>query len=177
MRARGKRVNVLILGGGGREHALAWAAAKSPALGRLVCAPGNAGTARLGRNVAVDPADAASVIALAREEEIDLVIVGPEAPLVAGVADALRAEGTAVFGPGAAGARLEGSKAFAKEIMRETGVPTARSAVVTGVAEAAKALEWIGPRAVVKADGLAAGKGVLMTGGRDETLKAVRECV
>ncbi|HMB68514.1 MAG TPA: phosphoribosylamine--glycine ligase [bacterium] len=170
-------MNVLILGGGGREHALAWAAAKSPALGRLVCAPGNAGTARLGRNVAVDPADAASVIALAREEEIDLVIVGPEAPLVAGVADALRAEGTAVFGPGAAGARLEGSKAFAKEIMRETGVPTARSAVVTGVAEAAKALEWIGPRAVVKADGLAAGKGVLMTGGRDETLKAVRECV
>jgi phosphoribosylamine--glycine ligase len=170
-------VNVLILGGGGREHALAWAAAAGPSLGRLVCAPGNAGTARLGRNVALNPADPAAVTALAREEEIDLVIVGPEAPLVAGVADALRAQGTAVLGPGAEGARLEGSKAFAKELMRAEGVPTARSAVVTGVAEAAKALEWIGPRAVVKADGLAAGKGVLMTGGRDETLRAVRDCV
>jgi phosphoribosylamine--glycine ligase len=170
-------VNVLILGSGGREHALAWAVSKSPALGRLVCAPGNAGTARLGRNAAADPADRAAVTGLARAEEIDLVLVGAEAPLVAGVADALRAEGFAVFGPGAEGARLEGSKGFAKEIMRAAGVPTARSAVVSGVAEAAKALEWIGPRAVVKADGLAAGKGVLMTGGREETLRAVRDCV
>lgn len=170
-------MNVLILGGGGREHALAWAVSRSASLRRLVCAPGNAGTARLGRNVAAEPADPAAVLALAREEEIDLVLVGPEGPLVAGVADALRAEGTDVFGPGADGARLEGSKAFAKEVMRTEGVPTARSAAVTSVAEAAKALDWIGPRAVVKADGLAAGKGVLMTGGRDETLRAVRECV
>jgi len=170
-------VNVLILGGGGREHALAWAVSRSPALRRLVCAPGNAGTARIAENAALDPSSGADVAAFCRREEIDLVIVGPEAPLVAGVADRLRAEGVAVFGPGAEGARLEGSKVRAKEIMREAGVPTARSATVSTVSEAVKALEWLGERVAVKADGLAAGKGVVMAGSRTEAREAVRAAV
>src|SRR5262245_36793000 len=113
---RGGIVNVLILGNGGREHALAWALAKSPACTRLLVAPGNAGTERLGENVAIDPADPRAVCELARRERIDLVVIGPEGPLVRGVADAVRAEGIAAFGPGASAARLEGSKAFAKQL-------------------------------------------------------------
>jgi phosphoribosylamine--glycine ligase len=170
-------VNVLVLGGGGREHALAWALSKSASLSRVLCAPGNPGTARLAENFALDPSDGAQVASLCRVEDVDLVVVGPEAPLVAGVADRLRAEGFAVLGPGADGARVEGSKAHAKELMHAEGVPTARSATVRGVAEAAKALTLLGDRVVVKADGLAAGKGVLMTEGRDDALRAVRACV
>lgn len=170
-------MNVLILGGGGREHTLAWAVSKSPLSPRILCAPGNAGTARIAQNVALDPRSASRVAALCRTEEIDLVIVGPEALLVEGIADRLRAEGIAVLGPGADGAKLEGSKAFAKELMESEGVPTARSATVGTVSEAVKALDHVGERAVVKADGLAAGKGVLMTGDRDATIHAVRECV
>ncbi|MGQ0719970.1 MAG: phosphoribosylamine--glycine ligase [Candidatus Eiseniibacteriota bacterium] len=170
-------MNVLVLGGGGREHALAWALAKSPSLGRLLCAPGNPGTGRIAENFAFDPADGAGVVALCESEDVDLVVVGPEAPLVAGVADRLRAAGFAVLGPGAEGARLEGSKAHAKELMRAEGVPTAKSATVRGVAEAAKALDYLGDGVVVKADGLAAGKGVLMTEGRDDALRAVQACI
>jgi phosphoribosylamine--glycine ligase len=127
--------------------------------------------------VGIDAADPAAVRSLVRSEAIDLVVVGPEAPLVAGVADAVRAEGVAVFGPGAAAARLEGSKAHAKAIMEAEGVPTARSAVVGSVAEAAKALAWLGERVAVKADGLAAGKGVVMAEGRDAAIAAVRNAV
>jgi phosphoribosylamine--glycine ligase len=170
-------VNVLILGNGGREHALAWGLSKSRHLGRLACAPGNAGTASLADNVALDPSNGAEILSFCRREEIDLVIVGPEAPLVAGVADVLRAESVLVFGPSKQAARLEGSKAFAKEIMQAEGVPTARSATVRTVSEATKALEWLGDRVAVKADGLAAGKGVAMAESRDDALEAVRACV
>ncbi len=170
-------MNVLILGGGGREHALAWGIAKSRGTRRLVVAPGNAGTARLAENTPLDPTNGSDVAAFCRRESIDLVVIGPEAPLVAGVADRLRADGRLVFGPSAEGARLESSKAHAKEFMRAAGVPTAKSAIVRSVAVAAKALEWVGARVAVKADGLAAGKGVVMASGCDEALAAVRAAV
>jgi phosphoribosylamine--glycine ligase len=170
-------MNVLIIGGGGREHALAWAVTRSPIARRVVCAPGNAGTARLVENVTLRAAHGPGVVAYCRSEDIGLVLIGPEAPLVAGVADHLRAEGVAVFGPGADGARLEGSKVWAKELMLAEGVPTARSATVRSVAEAAKALEWLGGRVAVKADGLAAGKGVVMCESRDEAVAAVGAAV
>jgi phosphoribosylamine--glycine ligase len=169
-------MNVLILGAGGREHALAWAASRSPAARRVVCAPGNAGTERIAENVALAP-EGQEVAEFCRREEIDLVLVGPEGPLVAGIADRLRAEGVAVLGPGADGARLEGSKAWAKELMLEQGVPTARSATVRSAAEAWKVLGWLGGRVAVKADGLAAGKGVVMCEGKDEAIAAVRRAV
>jgi phosphoribosylamine--glycine ligase len=142
------RVKVLVVGSGGREHALAWKAAQSPALEELHAAPGNPGIARLGRCHPVRADDAEAVLDLSREIGADLVVVGPEAPLVAGLADVLRHAGVAVFGPGAAAARIEGSKSFAKEVMLAAGVPAAA--------------ELAAPRApcVVKADGLAAGKGV-----------------
>lgn len=170
-------MNVLILGSGGREHALAWAIAKSSRVGRLVVAPGNAGTERLAENVALDVAEARDVATFVRREKIDLVVIGPEGPLVRGVGDAVAAEGCACFGPGAAGAQLEGSKAHAKAVMEAEGVPTARSAVVRSVTEAAKALTWLGERVAVKADGLAAGKGVVMAEGRDVAIEAVRAAV
>ncbi|MDQ4018899.1 MAG: phosphoribosylamine--glycine ligase, partial [Actinomycetota bacterium] len=141
-------MNVLVVGSGGREHALAWRLAADDAVAELHAAPGNPGIASLATCHPVRAEDAEALLALCREQEIDLVVVGPEAPLVAGVADELRAAGVSVFGPSAAAARIEGSKSFAKEVMRAAGVRTA--AVLDG------------PRApcVVKADGLAAGKGV-----------------
>jgi phosphoribosylamine--glycine ligase len=166
-------MRVLVLGSGGREHALAWKLAQSPRLSALICAPGNPGTASLAENrpVAADRPDA--VVALAREARADLVVVGPEAPLVAGVADALRAQGIAVFGPDAAAARLEGSKAFAKEVMLASKVRTAAGRAFTSVREAE---EWAAARGsvVVKADGLAGGKGVIVARGADEAVEAVR---
>jgi phosphoribosylamine--glycine ligase len=170
-------LNVLVLGGGGREHALAWALARGAARPRLFVAPGNAGTGRIATNVPLDPSSSADVTSFVRRECMDLVVAGPEAPLVAGVADAVRAEGCPVFGPGREGARLEGSKAHAKALMQSEGVPTARAATVRSVAEAAKALGWLGERVAVKADGLAAGKGVVMAGNRTEALAAVRDAV
>ena len=143
-------MDVLVVGGGGREHALAWRIAQSPALGDLHAAPGNPGIAELGTCHFVQPGDVAAVVALCRRLGIDLVVVGPEAPLVAGLADELRDAGIPVFGPSAAAARIEGSKSFAKEVLRAAGVPTAE--------------ELDEPRApcVLKADGLAAGKGVFV---------------
>ena len=170
-------MNVLVLGGGGREHALAWGIAKSSLLDTLLCAPGNAGTGRLGENISLDPCDAAAVLALCRRRGIDLVVIGPEAPLVAGVGDALRSAGVAVFGPGAAGARLEGSKAFCKEFLTSVGVPTARHVTVDSLAQAERAFAELGERVAVKADGLAAGKGVVMAANRTEALDAVRSSI
>jgi phosphoribosylamine--glycine ligase len=141
-------VKVLVVGSGGREHALAWALSRSPRLSELHAAPGNPGIASLASCHPVNADDQASLVPLAGELGIDLVVVGPEAPLVAGLADELRHRGVAVFGPGAAAARIEGSKAFAKEVMDAAGVPTARSLAVARAP------------CVVKADGLAAGKGV-----------------
>lgn len=169
-------MNVLVLGSGGREHALAWAIAKSPRLDSLFVAPGNGGTAAIAKNVPLDMNDADAVIGFARSENIDLVVVGPEAPLVAGVADAIRAAGIAVFGPGAQGARLEGSKSFSKEFMLAHGLPTARYKKCTSQDEAMDYLHEVGAPIVVKADGLAAGKGVVVAEDMEEAEEAVRDC-
>lgn len=169
-------MNVLVLGSGGREHALAWAIAKSPRLDSLFVAPGNGGTATIAKNVPLDTNDADAVIGFARSENIDLVVVGPEAPLVAGVADAIRAAGIAVFGPGAQGARLEGSKSFSKEFMLAHGLPTARYKKCTSQDEAMDYLHEVGAPIVVKADGLAAGKGVVVAEDMEEAEEAVRDC-
>ncbi len=166
-------MKVLLLGAGGREHALAWKLAQSPLLTRLLCGPGNPGTARLGTNVALKADDPYSVVSLARREQVDLVVVGPEAPLVAGVADALAAVDIPCFGPVAAAAHIEGSKAFAKEIMAEAGVPTADFQVFTDVA-AAEAHAVSRGKIVVKADGLAAGKGVIVAPDAEAARAAVR---
>lgn len=162
-----------MLGSGAREHALAWKLKQSPALTSLFIAPGNPGTEGLGVTVGVDQNDPSSVVGLVKAQRIDLVVVGPEAPLVAGVADAVRRRGVPVFGPDAAAARVEGSKAFAKEIMLAAGVPTATARVFSDLDEAAKAAAAGGP-IVVKADGLAAGKGVVVADSGAEAADAVR---
>ena len=159
-------MRVLILGSGGREHALARALSHDGAVTGLHVAPGNAGTAVIAENHVTDPADPAAVTALAKRLAPGLVVIGPEAPLVAGVADALRSSGFATFGPDAAAARIEGSKAFAKEVMGTAGVPTAAARVCGTPGEVAEALDHFGPPYVVKDDALAAGKGVLVTSDR-----------
>ncbi len=156
-------MRVLVLGSGAREHAICLSLAADPAVTALVCAPGNAGTAAIAEQRPVNPLDPTSVTALATEFRADLVVVGPEAPLVAGIADAVRAAGIACFGPSATAARLEGSKAFAKDVMRAANVPTAQARLCTTADEVAAALAEFGPPYVVKDDGLAAGKGVLVT--------------
>jgi phosphoribosylamine--glycine ligase len=163
-------LRVLVLGSGGREHALALALARDPQVVEVHVAPGNPGTAEVATNHAVDPLDGAAVSALAGRLGVDLVVVGPEAPLVLGVADAVRARGTACFGPSAAAAQLEGSKAFAKDVMELAGVPTAASRLCRDADEVAAALDAFGPPYVVKDDGLAAGKGVVVTDDRDAAL-------
>lgn len=169
-------MRVLVLGSGAREHALCLSLAADPAVSSLVCAPGNAGTAAVAEQRAVDPLDGAAVAALALEVGADLVVVGPEAPLVAGVADAVRAAGVPVFGPSGAAAQLEGSKAFAKDVMTAAGVPTAAARVATTAAEVAAALDEFGAPYVVKDDGLAAGKGVVVTSSREEALAHAAGC-
>jgi phosphoribosylamine--glycine ligase len=169
-------VRVLVIGSGGREHALCLALAADPGVTSLVCAPGNAGTAAVAEQRGVDPLDGAAVAALAAELRADLVVIGPEAPLVAGVADAVRAAGIDCFGPSAAAARLEGSKAFAKDVMAAADIPTAAARVCTTPAEVTKALDEFGPPYVVKDDGLAAGKGVVVTSSRDEALAHAARC-
>jgi phosphoribosylamine--glycine ligase len=166
-------MDVLLLGGGGREHALAWKLARSPMLGRLWCAPGSAAIEGLAACVALNPADPAAVTLFARDRGVGLVLIGPEAPLAAGVADALEAAGVPVFGPTAAAARLETSKSFAKEIADAVGAPTAAWARFEAAAPARSHL-GAGPLPiVVKADGLAAGKGVTVAATLDEALAAV----
>lgn len=157
------RVKVLVIGGGAREHALCRSLSLDPDVTALHCAPGNAGIAELAELHAVDALDGAAVADLAADLGAGLVVVGPEAPLVAGVADAVRARGIPVFGPSAEAARLEGSKAFAKDVMAAAGVPTARSHVCTTPEEVDDALDAFGAPYVVKDDGLAAGKGVVVT--------------
>ncbi|MGW3512639.1 phosphoribosylamine--glycine ligase [Streptomyces sp. NPDC000994] len=156
-------MKVLVIGSGAREHALCRSLSLDPAVTALHCAPGNAGIAEVAELHPVDALDGAAVSALAAELGADLVVVGPEAPLVAGVADALREAGVPVFGPSKEAARLEGSKAFAKDVMAGAGVPTARSYVCTTAEEVDAALNAFGAPYVVKDDGLAAGKGVVVT--------------
>jgi phosphoribosylamine--glycine ligase len=168
-------MNILILGGGGREHALAWAVAKSPLCERLYCAPGNGGIAAVAECVALDPEDGAAVAEFCARKAMDFVIVGPEAPLVAGVADSLRAKGLLAFGPSKAAAELEASKGFTHEICDACGAPAAGYARFTE-AEAAKAhVRAKGAPIVVKADGLAAGKGVVVAETEAQALGAIDE--
>lgn len=168
-------MHVLVVGSGGREHALAWKLAQSPALNALSCLPGNGGTAGLGASLPGSAGDAEAVVRAARERHVDLVVVGPEAPLVAGLADRLRAEGILVFGPSAAAARLEGSKAFCKEFLARRGIPTAPFRVFDDPAAAIEHLAHRPMPVVVKADGLAAGKGVVVCADRLAAETAVRE--
>ncbi|GAA1789756.1 phosphoribosylamine--glycine ligase [Actinomadura chokoriensis] len=159
-------MRVLVLGSGGREHALARALHRDPAVTALHCAPGNPGTAEIAANHQLDPCDPTAVTELAGRLRADLVVIGPEAVLVAGVGDALRTAGIPCFGPDRAAARIEASKAFAKEIMAAAGVPTADARVCDTTAQVEEALDAFGPPYVVKDDGLAAGKGVIVTGDR-----------
>jgi phosphoribosylamine--glycine ligase len=169
---------VLILGGGGREHALAWKIAQSPRVERVLAAPGSAAMERVaGCFPDVKAGDADAVLALARRERVDLVVVGPEDPLAAGIADPLRAAGFAVFGPSKAAARLEGSKAFAKAFMQRHRIPTAGFAVFDDLEAASAHVRAQGGPCVVKADGLAAGKGVAMCDGPAAAEAALRECM
>ncbi|MFC4858896.1 phosphoribosylamine--glycine ligase [Actinophytocola glycyrrhizae] len=156
-------MRVLVIGSGAREHALVLALSHDPAVTALACAPGNAGTAAVAESYGADVTEPASVVAAAKEWRADLVVIGPEVPLVAGAADAVRAAGIACFGPSAAAARIEGSKAFAKDVMAAAGVPTAHSEIVDNPAKLDAALARFGPTWVVKDDGLAAGKGVAVT--------------
>lgn len=170
-------MNILVLGGGGREHAIAWALAKSPKCEKLYVAPGNGGTAAVAQNVAdLDAEDGQAVLAFAKDHAIDLVVVGPEAPLVAGVADVLRAGGIDVLGPSASCARLEGSKAFSKQFMLDNDLPTAKYRTFTDKVAAADYINEIGAPVVVKADGLAAGKGVVVAEDTASAVKASDEC-
>jgi phosphoribosylamine--glycine ligase len=164
-------MRVLVVGSGAREHALCLALASDPAVTALICAPGNAGTATIAEHRGLEADQPAAVAALATDVQADLVVIGPEAPLVAGAADAVRAAGIACFGPSQEAAKLEGSKAFAKDVMAAAGVPTAGHWVVEGSDAAAEVLEGLPPPYVVKHDGLAAGKGVVVTVDRDEAIR------
>jgi len=167
-------MNILLLGSGGREDALAWRLKQSPSCSLLIAAPGNPGIARWAECFAIDPCDPDAVVSLASERGIDMVVVGPEAPLVAGVADAARAAGIAAFGPSAAAARLEGSKGFTKDLCADAGIPTGAYVRVETEAAALSALDRFSIPVVIKADGLAAGKGVTVAMSRAEAEAAIR---
>ncbi|UYM03493.1 phosphoribosylamine--glycine ligase [Solicola gregarius] len=169
-------MKILVIGSGGREHALALALSRDPNVEEVHAAPGNPGIAAVAETHPVEPLDGDAVAALARETGADLVVVGPEAPLVAGVADAVRAAGIACFGPTGEAARLEGSKAFAKEIMAAADVPTAMARVCETADEVSEALDAFGAPHVVKDDGLAAGKGVVVTNDRALAAAHAKEC-
>jgi phosphoribosylamine--glycine ligase len=166
-------MNILLLGSGGREHALAWKIAASPLVEKLYCAPGNAGIAQECELVALDPADHAAVIAFGRATNVGLVVVGPEAPLCAGIVDDLTAAGIKAFGPSKAAARLEGSKGFTKDLCKANGIPTAAYERFTAAVPARAYVRAQGAPIVIKADGLAAGKGVVVAQTLDEAETAI----
>jgi phosphoribosylamine--glycine ligase len=168
-------MNILLLGSGGREHALAWKLAQSPLCDRLFAAPGNPGVGQEATCVDLDTTDHAAVIAFCERERIGLVVVGPEAPLVDGLADSLRGVGIAVFGPSRAAARLEGSKGFTKDLCERAGIPTARYVRVSNQTDGLSALDSFGAPVVIKADGLAAGKGVTVAMSMAEAQDALRD--
>lgn len=170
-------MKVLVIGSGAREHALVTALSADPHVDAVIAAPGNPGMATIARCEPVDPLDPAAVVDLAREHAVDLVVVGPEAPLVAGVADAVRAADIPCYGPSAEAARLEGSKAFAKEVMASAECPTGMGRLCTTIDEVADALDTFGAPHVVKDDGLAAGKGVVVTDDRDAALAHAQQCL
>ena len=168
-------MRVLIIGSGGREHALAWKLSQSPKVKEIFIAPGNGGSGDFGRNVPIKDSDLPGLVAFAKEQKIDLVVPGPELPLVLGVVDAMQAAGIACFGPSKYAAQLEGSKAFAKEIMQAAGIPTAAFAEFTELEAARAYVRENGAPIVVKADGLAAGKGVIVAKTETEALAALDE--
>jgi phosphoribosylamine--glycine ligase len=169
------KLKILVIGGGGREHALVWKLAQSPRAGTIYCAPGNAGIAALARCVPIKADDIDGLVAFARQEAVDLAFCGPEIPLVGGLTDRFRAAGVPTFGPSAAAMQLEGSKAWARRIMEKAGLPIPGFAVFTDPAEAeAYVREHPGP-CVVKADGLAAGKGAVVCDDENEAVAAIRE--
>ncbi|MBG0790622.1 MAG: phosphoribosylamine--glycine ligase [Desulfovibrionaceae bacterium] len=168
-------MKILVVGSGGREHALCWKLAQNPKVESILCAPGNGGTAQVGVNVAVKDDDIPALVALARDEEVGLVVAGPELPLVLGLENALRQEGIPCFGPNAFAANLEGSKAFSKNVMADAGVPTAPFRVCDDYEEAVAFIREKGAPIVVKADGLAAGKGVIVAKSEEEAVEAVHQ--
>jgi len=169
-------MRVLVIGSGGREHALGWAIAKSPRLEKLYVAPGNGGSERVATNLPIDITDHGAVVAAARAEAIDLVVIGPDAPAVAGLGDDIRAAGILCFGPSKAAAQLEGSKAFTKALCEAMGIPTARYQRFTEAASALAFVESHGAPIVVKADGLAAGKGVVVAENLQQAQDFIRDC-
>ena len=170
-------MNILVLGGGGREHAIGWALAKSPKCEKLYMAPGNGGTSEIAENVSgLNAEDGQAVLAFVQEHDVSLVVIGPEAPLVAGVADVLREAGIDVFGPSAEGAQLEGSMDFSKQFMMRNDIPTAAYATFSDAESAIAYVQEQGAPIVVKADGLAAGKGVVVAETVEEAVAAVRNC-
>ncbi len=168
-------MNILLIGSGGREHALAWKLAQSPRVSTLFAAPGNAGICEEAECLRLDVADHGAIIGFCRKNDVKMVVIGPEAPLVAGLADALGEAGIMAFGPGRAAARLEGSKSFNKQVCRQYGIPTADWGAFGNAGEALAYLEERGAPMVVKADGLAAGKGVIVAGDMDSARAAIRD--
>ena len=168
-------MKILIIGGGGREHTLAWKLSQSPRVDQVFCAPGNAGTESCARNVEINPENIEGLLAFARKEGVDLTVVGPEAPLVLGIADLFQRNGLKIFGPTRQAAALEGSKVFAKEFMGRNRIPTASFRVFSDSRAAREFLKKRGQPLVVKADGLAAGKGVVVSKSLEEAIQAVEE--
>lgn len=176
MNAESQAIDILLLGSGGREHAIAKKLAASPRCGKLYIAPGNGGTSQEGENISLDENDPAAVAAFVKDHGCGMVVIGPEAPLVVGVADAVREAGIPCFGPGAEGAQMEGSKLFSKQLMERAGVPTAAYGSFTDEQSALDYVNTQGAPLVVKADGLAAGKGVIVATELEQALDAVHEC-
>ena len=176
MNAESQAIDILLLGSGGREHAIAKKLVASPRCGKLYIAPGNGGTSQEGENISLDENDPAAVAAFAKDHGCGMVVIGPEAPLVVGVADAVREAGIPCFGPGAEGAQMEGSKLFSKQLMERAGVPTAAYGSFTDEQSALDYVNAQGAPLVVKADGLAAGKGVIVATELEQALDAVHEC-
>lgn len=176
MNAESQAIDILLLGSGGREHAIAKKLAASPRCGKLYIAPGNGGTSQEGENISLDENDPTAVAAFAKGHGCGMVVIGPEAPLVVGVADAVREAGIPCFGPGAEGAQMEGSKLFSKQLMERAGVPTAAYGPFTDEQSALDYVNAQGAPLVVKADGLAAGKGVIVATELEQALDAVHEC-
>jgi len=169
-------MKVLVIGGGGREHALAWKLSQSPKVSKIFVAPGNAGTANEPKteNIAIDAEDIAALKTFAKQESIDLTVVGPEAPLVAGIVDEFNQSSLSIYGPTSATAQLEGSKAFAKQFMQDNGIPTGSYAVFTNYSEAENYITSQNFPIVIKADGLAAGKGVVIAQNKQEALQCAQ---